>query len=68
MTFGDWEEDDSFDLEPADPEQVARKLHRLRLDRGREPLEWDALGDVERSVLIDIIAGLLAWMRRQGAH
>jgi hypothetical protein len=50
--FGDFEDDDAFDTEPADPEQVARKLRAL-LDRG--------LDDVGVAVL------LLAWLRRQGA-
>lgn len=67
-TFGDFDEDDAFDLEPADPEQVARKLHELRLLEGRETVDWDALDDVERGRLIQIIFVLLAWMLRQGSH
>lgn len=30
--FGDWEPDDALDHEPADPEQVAMRLHRLRVE------------------------------------
>ena len=65
--FGDFDEDDALDTEPADPEQVARKLHRLRMARGFELGEWDRLGEPERSELVAIVAALLAWLRRQGA-
>jgi hypothetical protein len=30
--FGDWELDDALDQEPADPDQVAVRLHRLRVE------------------------------------
>jgi hypothetical protein len=67
-TFGDFDEDDALDTEPADPEQVARRLHRLRMARGFEIGEWDRLGEPERGELIAIVAELLAWLRRQGSH
>jgi hypothetical protein len=65
--FGDFDADDAFDTAPADPEQVARKLHRLRMARGFEFGPWDRLGEPERGELIAIVADLLAWLRRQGA-
>lgn len=68
MTFADFEVDDAFDTEPADPEQVARKLHRLRREQGRELVDWDTLPPSERAVLVHIITRLLDWLRRQGAR
>jgi hypothetical protein len=69
-TFGDFDVDDALDTEPADAEQVARKLHELRLraevaDDGRS---WDELEGDERGVRIEVLVVLLAWLRRQGAH
>ena len=65
--FGDFDEDDALDHEPADPEQVARKLHRIREREGFEIVDWDHLEPGERLALVAIIARLLAWLRRQGA-
>jgi hypothetical protein len=67
VTFGDFDPDDAFGTEPADPEQVARKLHRLRRDEGFEIADWDDLADGDRGSLIQIVAVLLAWLHRQGA-
>ena len=66
MTFGDHDDADSFDTAPADPEQVARKLHELRRREGFEIADWDELDDAERGALIQIITVLLAWGRRGG--
>ena len=66
-TFGDFDTDDAWDREPADAEQVARKLHRLRLREGLEPVDWDGLDLAEQTVRILIVAALLAWLLRQGA-
>jgi hypothetical protein len=66
--FGDLDPDDVVDTEPADPEQVARRLHRLRRREGFEIEEWDELDAGERGALVQIIAVLLAWLRRSGAH
>jgi len=65
--FGDYDDDDALDTAPADPEQVARKLHALRRLQNRESIDWDALSADEREILIAIIAHLFAWLRRQGA-
>lgn len=65
--FGDFDADDALDHEPADPEQVARRLHRLRLERGRESVPWDELTPAERLLLLGIVEDVLAWLRRQGA-
>jgi len=65
--FGDFEEADAFDTEPADAEQVARRLHRYRREDGREPAEWDDLAEYERVALVAIVRRLLDWLRRQGA-
>lgn len=59
--FADFDDDDAFGTEPADPEQVAIKLHRL------EGGHWDALTEEQRVARIAIIVLLLAWLRRQGA-
>lgn len=65
--FGDFENDDAFDTAPADPEQVARKLQRLRVGAGLSLDEWDALTDEQRLASVGVIVRLLAWLRRQGA-
>lgn len=65
--FGDFDADDAFDKEPADPEQVARRLHVLRQREDMEPVAWDDLAESDRAVRIMIVAVLLAWMRRQGS-
>lgn len=59
--FGDWDDDDAWANEPPDPEQVARKLHRL--EGGR----WEDLTDEQRAARIALFVLLLAWLRRQGA-
>lgn len=66
-TFGDFDPDDALDHEPADPEQVARKLHALRQEEGREQQDWEQLTDAERILLALIVARLLSWLRRQGS-
>jgi len=65
--FGDFDPDDAFDTEPADAEQVARKLHQYRQERERESVSWDDLSTAERLILVAIIAKLLDWLRRQGS-
>jgi hypothetical protein len=65
--FGDFDPDDAADTEPADPEQVARKLHRLREDQGLEVGRWEDLDLNQQTVRIVIIAALLDWLRRQGS-
>ena len=66
MTFGDFEDDDAFDVEPADPEQVARKLHGWLRDDGLELADWDVLDLAEQTLRIIIAARLLSWLRLQG--
>lgn len=61
MTFGDFDPDDAYDVEPPDAEQVARKLHQL--EGGR----WDDLTDEQKAARTVLLALLLAWLRRQGA-
>ena len=65
--FGDFEPDDAVDTEPADPEQVARRLHRYRRAAGMETFGWDELTIAERAARIAIIAKLLDWLRREGS-
>ena len=65
--FGDFDEDDALDTEPADPEQVARKLHGYFREHGVEPIEWDDLTNDQRVMRIFVVTRLLAWLRRQGA-
>jgi hypothetical protein len=79
-TFGDYEDNDALDTAPADPEQVAIKLHRIRRELGRarhddlEPAErirrelhdWDDLEPAEREVGVGLMIRLVEWGRRQG--
>jgi hypothetical protein len=65
--FGDFDPDDAFDNEPADPEQVARKLHRVRREHGLEGMTWADLSDERQALLVTISGRVLAWMRRQGS-
>ncbi len=60
-TFGDFDDDDALDTAPADPEQVAIKLHEL--EGGR----WQNLTDEQQKARIAIMVLLVAWLRRQGA-
>jgi hypothetical protein len=68
IPFGDWEDDDAFDREPADPEQVAIFLHRLRRDEDLEGVDWDELNSMQQVLLVLIISKLLDWLRRQGSN
>ena len=65
MTFGDFDPADAADVEPPDPEQVARKLHALRRAEGFEPLNWPDVLPADRGALVQIIAVLLDWLDRQ---
>jgi hypothetical protein len=64
--FGDFDDDDAFGTEPADPEQVARKLHALRRERAIEGADFDELTLAQQTLLIAILAELIEWGRRQG--
>jgi len=66
--FGDWDPDDAFANEPADPEQVAIFLHRLRRDEGLDDgKDWDELNAMQQVLLILIVSKLFDWLRRQGS-
>lgn len=65
--FGDFDDDDALDTEPADALQVARRLHLLRRREALEDDDWDDLDENERGVRVQIVAVLLAWLRRQGS-
>lgn len=64
--FGDYESDDSYDTASADPEQVARALHRIRRDRGLETFEFGELTLAQQTLLIVVADALLARGRREG--
>jgi hypothetical protein len=64
--FGDFDVEDAFDTEPADPEQVARRLHKFRHDEGLEGVEWEDLTPQRRAVLVLIVTRLIELFRRQG--
>jgi hypothetical protein len=67
--FGDFEDDDSFDTAPADPEQVAIRLHRFWRDEGiGETVGWDDLSAEQRARRVRAMVRLIAWWRRQGLH
>ena len=59
--FGDFEDADAYDTAPADPEQVAIRLHQY------EGGVWDDLTADQRAARVQIIVRLFAWLRRQGA-
>jgi hypothetical protein len=65
--FGDYTDDDAYDTEPADAEQVARKLQAYRVEAELDDVDWDQLEPSERAVIIGVIVRLLAWLRRSGA-
>lgn len=67
MTFGDWEPDDSFAREPADPEAVARIIHALRVAHALEDRGFDDVDGVSRTVLVAIAAALIERLRREGS-
>jgi hypothetical protein len=66
--FGDFDDDDALDVAPADPEQVARRLHELRRREGFEIEPWENLDAVERLALVQVVVALLTWLHRQGSH
>ena len=66
--FGDFDDDDATDTAPADPEQVARKLQRIRAEvRPGDPPPGRSSIDGGRAVRVAVITRLLLWLRRQGA-
>jgi len=60
--FGDFDDDDAFGTEPADPEQVARKL--IEFEGGR----WDDLTHDQQVARVAVMLMLLVWLRRQGSN
>jgi hypothetical protein len=64
--FGDFDVDDALDTEPADPGQVARRLHRYRslVERlvGRELEPYDELGPNERADLEYVGRAIVSWV------
>jgi hypothetical protein len=64
--IGDSEPDDAYDTAPPDAEQVARRLHALRLERGLEHEDWEQLVEERQAVLVAIIGRLIARGQREG--
>jgi hypothetical protein len=64
--FGDFDEQDAFDLAPPDAEQVVRKLLRYRMEI-EGSADWSDLTDEQMQMEITAMVRLLAWLRRQGA-
>lgn len=64
--IGDHDQADAFDTAPADPEQVARQVHRLRHREGLERAAWGELSVAQRARAVLVAAALLAWWRRSG--
>jgi len=64
--FGDFDVEDAWDNEPADPEQVARKLHgyRILLEHlaGRTLPPYDDIGYVERADLVLVGERVVAYV------
>jgi len=64
--FGDFDVEDALDTEPADPVQVARKLHgyRVLLERlaGRTLAPFDNIGDGERADLVFVGERIVHWV------
>jgi len=66
-TFGDFDSDDAFATEPPDDEQVAIRLHRLRVevDALVGPIgqpTWDELTTAEQELAIAIGHDLVRWL------
>lgn len=67
IDFGDIEDDDVFDTDTTiAPEQLARRLHRLRRHAGRESIDWHDLDEDERRALVEIATRLVEWLRKEG--
>jgi len=63
----DFELDDAYDTAPADPTQVAIRLHVYRIDGGLEPnVDWDDLELETRIMRVEVVARLLDWLRGSG--
>jgi hypothetical protein len=64
--FGDFDVDDAADHEPPAPEQVAYRLHDLRVEvdalAGAEEPGWDDLTNPERSLALAIGVALVDWL------
>jgi len=64
--FGDFDVEDAYDTVPADPGQVARKLHgyRILIERlaGRELASFDDLGADERGDLEFVGQRIVNWV------
>jgi hypothetical protein len=66
-SFGDFDLDDALDHEPPAPEQVAYRLHSLRLEvdalaGAAELPTWDDLTPAEQSLGLSIGAALVDWL------
>jgi len=61
IEFGDDEAADAFDIEPAEPRQVLRKLAKIRARRG-----LTGLLDADEPGEVDAVGELLDWLRREG--
>jgi hypothetical protein len=67
MTFGDWDPDDALDHEPPAPEQVAYRLHALRMEvdalTGAANLPtWDELTPAEQQLGESMAGSLVTWL------
>ena len=65
--FGDIEEADVWDAEPLiAPEQVAMRLHRLRVEVeqfvGQDGPQWDDLDDEQRELALAIAVVMVRWI------
>lgn len=64
--FGDFDVEDAWDNEPAEPGQVARKLHgyRILLEQlaGRTLVPYDDIGDDERDELVLVGRRVVAYV------
>lgn len=70
--FGDWEQDDASDTEPADPEQVAVRVHELRgylsAMSGEELAAWDALDEDEEEIAVALGDRLIHFLTTDRVH
>jgi len=67
--FGDFEPDDQYDPSPADPFQVALRLHKYRVELDLEPeINWNSLSDHEIDKRVKAIELLLNWLRASGSR
>lgn len=69
--FGDWDDDDAYDRELADPEQVTYRLHELRVEVDAlagdlDLARWDDLDAPTRQLAAALGVTIVTYLAAQG--